>query len=778
MQQYGSAVTAVVVMGFLAILMGAARRGQPVADPITGLPVLRHNFLLRGFSLFAAFGIPIGTTAADDWGAYALIPASAPKLVLEAVGSGTTEGTVISIGNPAGTPNQKWVISATGNNLYSIKPSYSLALVLAAAKGGNQLGTAIVLETDRGKPWQKWKLKKNDNGSYCLIPQHASEKGLDHLRGNPVPGAKIDLWANQAGDPHLEWIIKPLAGTMTAAAPGAGESPPSTYVAPEIRPEQIRKGKLKNVTFSSSTIFPGTVRQVTVFIPAQYGGSKPACVYVKTDGFDPREQSLLETMIATKEMPVTIGVFVKPGELPAAAKNTIGRRNRCFEYHGVGDNNVRFLIDELLPFVAKTFNLKLSRSGNDRCIAGGSSGGIAAFNAAWERPDAFSRVYANSGSFVAFRGGHEFPTLVRKFEAKPIRAYLTTGMRDMENCAGDWFLLDKEMDKALKFSGYDYSFRIINGGHVAGYYDYFQEAMSYLWKNWPQPVKAGPSAPRVRDIILPDQHWQLVAKNRRDVRGPATALSGEVFFVDAGDNKIHRIDLDGHVKEFLSDADRASSLTVGPDGQLYAVSSTTGKIMCYDGSGKGSLVVAGIRGQYLLATPKGGLYVTSNGDKPGDSGSVWFVKDGRKTQVDTGLKFATGLAYRPDQWLLSVADGRSKWAYSYQINADGTLANKERFFWFHVPDWEDDAGAESICYAREGPMLVATRWGIQVCADDGPTQVILPVPDRSRVIGVCLGGREMDTLFAFCGDKIWKRRVKVHGIGAFSPWTAANASKL
>ena len=148
----------------------------------------------------------------------------------------------------------------------------------------------------------------------------------------------------------------------------------------------------------------------------------------------------------------------------------------------------------------------------------------------------------------------------------------------------------------------------------------------------------------------------------------------------------------------------------------------------------------------ICSPPRAGPVRHHQWRKPGDSGSVWFVKDGKKTQVDSGLKFATGLAYRPDQWLLSVADGHSKWAFSYQINADGTLANKERFFWLHVPDWEDDAGAESICYAKEGPMLVATRWGIQACADDGPTQVILPMPDRSRVIGVCLGGREMDTL--------------------------------
>ena len=505
--------------------------------------------------------------------------------------------------------------------------------------------------------------------------------------------------------------------------------------------------------------FPGTVRDVTVFVPAQYDGKKPACVYVRTDGYNPKEKALLEMLIATKEMPVTIGVFVTPGSLPATVKGTSGRRNRCFEYDGVGDNNVRFLVEELLPFVAKQFDLKLSTSGNDRCIAGGSSGGIAAFNVAWARPDAFSRVYCGSGSFVAFRGGHEFPTLVRKFEAKPIRAFLTTGTHDMENCAGDWFLLDQEMDKALKFSGYDYVFRIVEGGHVAGYYDNYREGMSFIWKGWPEPVQAGPSAPRVRDVLLPEENWQMVAQGLHDARGPACNSSGEVFFVDAQDNKISRIDLDGKVGVFVADAGQANSLSFGADGQLYAVSSATGKIMSYDPSGKGSLVVEGIHGRYILAMPSGGLYVTGTGDKPDESGMVWFVKDGKKTLVDSGMKFSAGLAYRPDQWLLSVADGHSKWAYSYQINSDGTLGNKERFFWLHVPDWEDDAGAESVCYAKEGQMFVATRWGIQVCADDGPTQVILPLPDRSRVIGVCLGGREFDLpLFAFSGDKVWRRK--------------------
>ena len=290
---------------------------------------------------------------------------------------------------------------------------------------------------------------------------------------------------------------------------------------------------------------------------------------------------VLEALIAAGDMPVTVVVFIRPGDPPAPLPNTMGRRNRCFEYDAVGDAYVRFLVDELLPFVAREFDLKLSDSGNDRCIAGGSSGGIAVFNAAWQRPDAFSRVYANSGSFVAFRGGHEFPTLIRKFEARPLRAYLTTGMHDMENCAGDWYLLDQEMDKALKCSGYDYFFRALDGPHVAGWNEFFPVAMRFLWQGWPEPVKAGSSAPRVQEVLVPGAGWTLAGEGFRDARGPANNAQGEVFFADPAANKIHRIGLDGKVRVFVEEAGEANALSVGPQGELYAVSQTTGKLTSY-----------------------------------------------------------------------------------------------------------------------------------------------------------------------------------------------------
>jgi gluconolactonase len=744
---------------------------------------IRKDFMYGRFSFARLAGlvatITIGLSCpgnAEDWGSYALVPVSAPALVLEAVNAGDTEGTVVSIGRPSDAASQKWGVIPQGEGLFAIRPSHSATLVLAVAKGGTQNGTQIVLETDRNQPWQRWRLSKQANGSYTLVPNHVADKGLDDFGGNKQPGARIDLWENKPGDPHLQWFIRPLAGTGVADANAADAGP--KYVPPEIKPEAILAGTTMQFTFNQSRIFPGTVRDVTVFIPAQYDAAKPACVYVKTDGYNPREKTLLETMIATKEMPVTVGVFVRPGDLPAPMKNTIGRRNRDFEYDGVSDNNVRFLIDELLPYIAREYQLNLSTDGNDRCIVGGSSGGIAAFTAAWHRPDAFSRVYAASGSWVAFRGGHEFPTMVRKFEARPIRSFLTTATRDMENAAGDWFLLDQEMDKALKFSGYDYRYRVIDGPHVAGYMENWQEAMAYLWQGWPERVKAGPSAPRAQEILIPGEGWQLVAEGFKSTRGPACNSSGEVFFADTANNRIHRIGLDGKASEFVADAGQAHCVTVGPDDTVFSISETSGKLMRYDAAGHGTVMLDDIRGHSILARPDGSLYVTTNGEKPHGPGSVWLIKDGKKTEVDSGIKFATGMSYRPDQWLLSVAEGHSKWVYSYQINGDGTLSHKERFFHLHVQDWDDDAGAESVCYSVEGRQFIATRSGVQISADDGPTQVILPVPGVGRVTGVCLGGKDKDTLYAFCGNRIWGRKIQHHAMGAFTLWAKVNGTKL
>ncbi|HZN11536.1 MAG TPA: SMP-30/gluconolactonase/LRE family protein, partial [Blastocatellia bacterium] len=136
--------------------------------------------------------------------------------------------------------------------------------------------------------------------------------------------------------------------------------------------------------------------------------------------------------------------------------------------------------------------------------------------------------------------------------------------------------------------------------------------------------------------------------------------------------------------------------------------------------------------------------------------------DGAARVVDTGLKFSNGITLSPDQTLLYVADSRSHWVYSYQIQPDGSLLHKQRYFHLHVPDSADDSGADGMRVDRDGRLYVATRVGIQVCDQAGRVNAIIPTPN-GVVSNLSFGGENFDTLFATCGAKVYKRRLKVKG---------------
>ena len=165
------------------------------------------------------------------------------------------------------------------------------------------------------------------------------------------------------------------------------------------------------------------MRDYWIYVPKQYDPAKPACLYVNQDGIQYNAPEVFDELIHKKEMPVTIGVFVTPGRVKAPSGQALDRFNRSYEYDGLGDDYARFLLEELLPEVEKKTTadgrpIRLSHDGNDRCIAGSSSGAICAFTAAWERPDAFRRVFSAIGTYVGLRGGNVYPTLIRKYRAQ------------------------------------------------------------------------------------------------------------------------------------------------------------------------------------------------------------------------------------------------------------------------------------------------------------------------------------------------------------------------
>lgn len=236
----------------------------------------------------------------------------------------------------------------------------------------------------------------------------------------------------------------------------------------------VPKGRLEGPFEFKSQIIPGTVRRYWIYVPAQYDEKKPvpANLLVFQDGqraTDPngslRVPQVMENLIHQGKMPVTIGVFLTPGNLSETYPTDLGTRNpnhRAPEYDALNDRYARMLIEELLPEVGRKY--RLTDDPEKRAIGGTSSGAIAAFTAAWQRPDYFRRVISLIGSYtsIGFRpatngqpmvpGGDLYPTLIRKNPIKPIRIFLQDGDKDLSNEHGNWFLANQQMLSAFEYA--------------------------------------------------------------------------------------------------------------------------------------------------------------------------------------------------------------------------------------------------------------------------------------------------------------------------------------
>jgi sugar lactone lactonase YvrE/enterochelin esterase-like enzyme len=548
----------------------------------------------------------------------------------------------------------------------------------------------------------------------------------------------------------------------------------------------VPKGEVLKFTFENSRIFPGTWREYWVYIPAQYKADKPACVYIDQDNVQFKAPVVFDNLINSKEIPVTIGVFVSPGRVRATDANTaLDRFNRSFEYDGLGDAYARFILNEILPEVEKQHAtdgrpIKLSKNGNDRAIAGSSSGAIAAFTAAWEHPEEFSRVFSAIGTYVGIRGGDRYPTLIRKYEPKPLRIFLQDGSNDQNSYAGDWFFENQMMERALTFAGYEVNHAWGEGAHNGNQATaILPQVMRWLWQDYPKPVTAGQSKNyALHDILIPGEGWELVGDGYGFTEGIIADKTGNVFFQDIPNSKTYTISARGKPVALKLDAKGASGTAFGPDGKRYAVARTEKQVVNYDEHGKVTVLANDINGNDLIIAKNGNIYVTeANGsEKPG---KVYLITPGgKKTVVDEGLKYPNGLALTPDQTQLYVAESSSHWIWVYSIKPDGTLTNKQKYGWLHVPDTEENAWPDGLKCDRNGMVYVATRLGIQVMDQIGKVAAILPLPGNVQPSNLCFGGVDFDTLYVTCGTKVYKRKLHTHGANTFDEPNKPVAPKL
>ena len=313
---------------------------------------------------------------------------------------------------------------------------------------------------------------------------------------------------------------QPVSPAHQPGGPNSGPAPaPPPLTGDALQHPGVPTGALSERLSLRSQIYDGMVSDYWIYVPAQYNPKKPAAVMVFQDGEgylnrngDHPALNVLDNLIAQGKIPVIIGVFTNPGDISASPgtptynfveaygkkwSRTLKDSMRSTEYDTVSDRYARFLHDELLPNVAKHYNLRTDAYSH--AITGLSSGGICSFNAAWQRPDDFSRVISWIGSFTSIQwhedsavvdGGQDYPDKILREEHRNVRVWLQDGSNDQENPKyGSWPMANIRMANALKLKGYDFRFSFGKGPHSAGEGGAeFAEEMIWLWRDY-DPAK-------------------------------------------------------------------------------------------------------------------------------------------------------------------------------------------------------------------------------------------------------------------------------------------------
>jgi enterochelin esterase-like enzyme len=263
----------------------------------------------------------------------------------------------------------------------------------------------------------------------------------------------------------------------------------------------VPRGKLSEMKTIASKIYPGMTANYWVYVNPGADTTRGAPLMVWQDGetivgnqdlLRLRLQIVSDNLVAKKLIPPMVHVLISPGSGGEAQ----GTRMRSIQYDTVSDRYSKYLLDEVLPEVQKSY--KVRGDAYSRAIAGASSGAICALNVAWYYPNQFSRVLSHIGSYVALQwhpeqnldGGYIVSNRVRRDPKKNLRVWLSDGTDDQETTAGSWPLNNILLANALKLKGYDFHFRFGEGMHAIaqGALD-LPESLTWLWREY-DPAKS------------------------------------------------------------------------------------------------------------------------------------------------------------------------------------------------------------------------------------------------------------------------------------------------
>lgn len=474
-----------------------------------------------------------------------------------------------------------------------------------------------------------------------------------------------------------------------------------------------------------------------------------------------RLPAVLDSLITAKEVPVIIGLFIDPGIVPSADTSYYPRFNRSFEYDALGDRYARFLLEELIPEISRSYNV--STNPNDRSIAGASSGAICAFNVAWERPDAFRRVFSSIGTYVGLRGGHEFPTLIRKTEAKPLRVFLQDGTLDNNIYAGNWWVANQDMLSALTWAGYEVNHAWgESGGHDSKHtITILPDALKWLWKDHPASINAKTDSIVRINPLLRDQGWEEIALKKAIPQKLAISESGKLFF---GDRQfIYKNDDTENVTLFATISGQTGGMSFNNDGKLYVADITHHKIIAIDKVGAQKDIFKNVNAAFLTTSNKG-IYFTETGKK-----QLGFYSFNTKKVNYIGVPGnPRGLAISGDQTSINLGFENLPSGYSFKILEDGTPDYGQEYIHYHLPYGSTSTGITGLVTDTSNLLYSATAVGIQMSDQLGRVNFIISKP-ANTITDIRIGGKDFNVLYANCNGRLFRRKLNTKGTLSWLP---------
>jgi gluconolactonase len=613
------------------------------------------------------------------------------------------------------------------------------------------------------------------------------------------------------------WLVAPTARAGMEQGPVSTLPPVDYSLGPDSQPQSgVPKGTLSRHVLAPGKFFPGTPHNYQVYVPAQYEASRPTTFMIFLDGGgyagnNVRVPVVLDNLIARRDVPPMIAIFLDPGVMPALSDQAQNRYERIFEYDSLTPRFATFLIEELIPEVAATYNL--SKDANDRGIAGLSTGGVGAFVAAWNRPDQFRRVITWIGSFGNFRGADRLPGLIRRSEPRPLRIFMQTGRQDLVNYAGSWYLENPRMAAALEFAGNDVKIELGEDGHSNRHgASILPDTLRWLWRDYPRPISVAEAQPGAgrgifaqlvprREVVPPppapaptapaagapaagrgagprgavyaliyrDKLWEQVGDTYKSAASPAMDKDGNVFFADPASNRIYKSDAARLVSVFKENSGGARALRFGADGRLYAAQLSARRLVSYGPAGDEKVVAQNIQANDLVLTKSGAIYFVDTAQK-----AVGYLdgKGQRRLVYNRGeIMSPTALTLTPDQAMLLVGDGMDRFQWSFQIAADGSLVNGEPFQRLEMPEEGLFSGVGGLTVDSLGYMWATSAMGIQVCEQPGRCANILNKPEFSAtpITDIAFGGPDRAWLYVTQGSKIFRRETRRTGVVAWEP---------